>query len=73
MTEERIAELLKFKTRNYADCPPQTAEQLRKFHPRYPEFIRLDQDIFAWLRQTDTNYEEKANTILRQAMASVVH
>jgi len=70
MTDERINELLNFKTRDFTDCSPQTAEQLRKFHPRYPAVIGLDADIFAWLSSIDSNYQLKANTILRDVMTS---
>ena len=37
MTDERIAELQNFKTKDFTDCPVQTPEQLREFKPKYPE------------------------------------
>jgi len=37
MSNERIAELQNFKTKDYTDCPVQTPEQLREFKPKYPE------------------------------------
>jgi uncharacterized protein (DUF4415 family) len=69
MTEERIAELLNFKTTDFTDCPVQTREQLRSFRPRYAGFIHLDADILVWLQGEDPNYQNKANSILRHAMA----
>jgi uncharacterized protein (DUF4415 family) len=69
MTEERIAELQNFKTTDFTDCPVQTREQLRSFRPRYAGFIRLDADILVWLQGEDSNYQNKANSILRHAMA----
>jgi hypothetical protein len=35
MSDERIAELQNFKTKDFADCPIQTMEQLKEFTPRY--------------------------------------
>jgi len=40
MSNERIAELNKFKTRDFADCPVQTPEQLQEFKPKYPDALR---------------------------------
>jgi hypothetical protein len=37
MSDERIAELQNFKTKNFTDCPIQTAEQLQEFKPKYPD------------------------------------
>jgi hypothetical protein len=37
MTDERIAELQNFKTKDYSDCPAQTPEQLKEFKPKYPD------------------------------------
>ena len=37
MSDERIAELQNFKTKDFTDCPPQTPEQLQEFKPKYPE------------------------------------
>ena len=37
MSDERIAELKNFKTKDFNDCPVQTLEQLREFKPKYPE------------------------------------
>jgi hypothetical protein len=36
MSDERIAELQNFKTKNYSDCPVQTQDQLQEFKPKYP-------------------------------------
>jgi len=36
MSDERIAELQNFKTKDYSDCPVQTQEQLQEFKPRPP-------------------------------------
>jgi len=79
MSDERIAELKNFRTKNYNDCPIQTEEQLEKFKPKYPDArlykpikqvvqIRLDADILEWLKQAGPGYQTRANAILRQAM-----
>ena len=79
MSDKRIAELKKFKTKNYDDCPIQTKEQLQEFKPKYPDpglykpikktvQIRLDADIIEWLKQDGSGYQTRANSILRQAM-----
>jgi len=79
MSNERIAELNKFKTRDFADCPVQTLEQLQEFKPKYSDArlykplkktvqIRLDADVLEWLKQAGPGYQTRANAILRQAM-----
>jgi uncharacterized protein (DUF4415 family) len=79
MSDERIAELQNFETKNYSDCPIQTEEQLMEFKPKYPDArlyrpikktvqIRLDADVLEWLKQTGSGYQTRANAILRQAM-----
>ena len=37
MSDERIAELQDFQTKNFTDCPVQTPEQLQEFKPKYPD------------------------------------
>ena len=37
MSNERMAELKNFKTKDFTDCPVQTSEQLQEFKPKYPE------------------------------------
>ncbi|MDR3170895.1 MAG: hypothetical protein LBU17_04610 [Treponema sp.] len=37
MSDERIAELQNFQTKDFSDCPIQTPEQLQQFRPRYPD------------------------------------
>ena len=79
MSDERIAELQNFKTKDFTDCPIQTPEQLQEFNPKYPDArlykpikktvqIRLDADVLEWLKQTGPGYQTRANSILRQAM-----
>ena len=79
MSDERIAELKSFKTKNFTDCPIQTQEQLKEFKPKYPDArfykpvkqtvqIRLDVDVLEWLKQAGSGYQTRANAILRQAM-----
>jgi len=79
MSDERIAELQNFKTKDYTDCPIQTPEQLQEFKPKYPDArlykpvkktvqIRLDADVLEWLKHGGTGYQTRANSILRQAM-----
>jgi uncharacterized protein (DUF4415 family) len=79
MSDERIAELQDFKTKNYSDCPVQTDEQLQEFKPKYPDVrlykpikqvvqMRLDADVLEWLKQAGPGYQTRANAILRQAM-----
>jgi uncharacterized protein (DUF4415 family) len=79
MSDERIAELQNFKTKDFTDCPVQTPEQLKEFKPKYPDErlykpikktvqIRLDTDVLEWLKQAGPGYQTRANAILRQAM-----
>jgi len=79
MSDERIAELSKFKTKNFSDCPVQTPEQLKEFKPKYPDArlykpikktvqIRVDADVLEWLKEAGAGYQTRANSILRQAM-----
>ena len=79
MSNERIAELRNFKTKNFSDCPAQTPEQLREFQPKYPDMrlykpvkqtvqMRIDADILEWLKHDGPGYQTRANAILRQAM-----
>ena len=79
MTDERISELQNFQTKDFTDCPIQTAEQLLEFKPKYPDArlykpikktvqIRLDADVLEWLKQAGPGYQTRVNAILRQAM-----
>ena len=79
MSDERIAELKNFKTKDFTDCPVQTSEELKEFEPKYPDArlykpikktvqIRLDADVLEWLKQAGPGYQTRANAILRQAM-----
>jgi uncharacterized protein (DUF4415 family) len=79
MSDERIAELKNFKTKDFIACPVQTPEQLQEFQPKYPDMrlykpikktvqLRLDADVLEWLKQAGPGYQTRANTILRQAM-----
>ena len=79
LSDERIAELRGFKTKDYTDCPIQTEEQLKGFKPKYPDArlyrpikktvqIRLDADVLEWLKQAGSGYQTRANAILREAM-----
>ena len=79
MSDERIAELQSFKTKDFTDCPVQTPEQLQEFKPKYPDArlykpikktvqIRLDGDVLEWLKQEGPGYQTRVNAILRQAM-----
>jgi uncharacterized protein (DUF4415 family) len=77
MSDERIAELQNFQTKDFSDCPIQTREQLRQFRSRYPDEpmprkqvvqIHLDADVLEWLKQDGPGYQTRANAILRQAM-----
>jgi uncharacterized protein (DUF4415 family) len=79
MTDERIAELQNFETKDFSDCQEQTSEQLKESKPKYPDGrlyrpikktvqIRLDADVLAWLKQAGPGYQTRANAILRQAM-----
>jgi len=79
MSDERIAELLKFKAKDFTDCPVQTPEQLQEFKPKYPDArlykpikktvqMRLDADVLEWLKQAGPGYQTRANAILRQVM-----
>ena len=83
MSDERIAELQSFKTKDFTDCPVQTPEQLQEFKPKYPDArlykpikkvvqIRLDADVLEWLKQAGAGYQTRANSILRQAMLQSV-
>jgi len=79
MSDERIAELQNFKTRDFSDCPIQTPEQLKEFKPKYPDArlykpikqtvqMRIDADVLEWLKREGPGYQTRANAILRQAM-----
>jgi uncharacterized protein (DUF4415 family)/uncharacterized DUF497 family protein len=79
MTDERIAELQNFKTKNFSEVPVQTPKQLKEFKPKYPDArlykpvkttvqIRLDADVLEWLKHDGPGYQTRANAILRQAM-----
>ena len=79
MSDERIAELQNFKTKDFSDCPVQTKEQLLEFKPKYPDMrlykpikqtvqMRIDADILEWLKHEGPGYQTRANAILRQAM-----
>jgi len=50
MSNERIAELNNFVTKDFTDCPVQTPEQLREFKPKYPQLYRPTKKAaqFAW-------------------------
>ena len=37
ISDERIAELQSFKTKDFTDCPVQTPKQLQEFKPKYPD------------------------------------
>ena len=37
MSDERIAELQNFKTKDFSDCPIQTPEQIQEFKPKCPD------------------------------------
>jgi hypothetical protein len=37
ITDERIAELQNFKTKDFSGCPAQTPEQLKEFKPKCPD------------------------------------
>ncbi|MDR0722275.1 MAG: BrnA antitoxin family protein [Treponema sp.] len=79
MTDDRIAELQNFETKDFRDCPIQTPERLKAFKPKYADErlykpvkktvqMRLDEDVLEWLKQAGPGYQTKANIILRQAM-----
>jgi uncharacterized protein (DUF4415 family) len=70
MTDERIQELLQFKTKDYSDCPVLTEEQLKQFKPRYASLIPVDPDVLEWLKKSSEggDYQRKANAMLREAM-----
>jgi len=79
MSDERIAELQNFETKDFNDCPIQTQEQLQEFKPKYPDArlykpikkvvqLRLDADVLEWLKQAGPGYQTRANAVLRQAM-----
>jgi uncharacterized protein (DUF4415 family) len=79
MSDERIAELQNFKTKDFSECPVQTPEQLREFKPKYPDArlykpikqtvqMRIDADVLEWLKRDGPGYQTRANAILRQAM-----
>ena len=79
MSDERIAELQSFKTKDFSECPVQTPEQLREFKPKYPDTrlykpikqtvqMRIDADVLEWLKRDGPGYQTRANAILRQAM-----
>ncbi|MDR0555166.1 MAG: hypothetical protein LBG76_10285 [Treponema sp.] len=74
MTDERIDELLRFKTKDFTDCPVLTEEQLKEFKPRYANLLPLDSDVLEWLKRSseDGDYPWKANALLRNAMTAAL-
>ena len=77
LSPERIAEIKVFKTTNFSDCPVMTEEELKKLHPRHPEYfkprkqavqIRLDADVLAWFKAFGKGYQSKINAALRDVM-----
>jgi hypothetical protein len=74
MTDERIDELLRFKTKDYRDCPILSEEQLKKLKPRYSSFIPIDGDVLEWLKKnsTDGDFKRHANLMLREAMEAAL-
>ena len=77
LSPERIAEIKAFKNTNFSDCPVMTEEELKKLHPRHPEYfkprkqavqIRLDADVLAWFKGHGKGYQSKINAVLRDVM-----
>ena len=56
---------------DYSDIPPLTAKQLAQFErtPKKLVAVRLDADVFAWIRQFGPGYSTRINNVLRVVMS----
>ena len=77
LSPKRIAEIKAFKNTDFSDCPILTKEELKKLHPRHPEYfkpkkqavqIRLDADVLAWFKGYGKGYQSRINSVLREVM-----
>lgn len=59
MTDEEI---------DTSDIPPLTEEFLKRAKVRMPNGIRLDREVYLWLRRQGGDVSERINAILRQHM-----
>jgi uncharacterized protein (DUF4415 family) len=56
---------------NYSDIPALTEKQLAQFRrpPKKLVAVRLDADVFEWLRQYGAGYSTRINNVLRAVMS----
>jgi uncharacterized protein (DUF4415 family) len=56
---------------DYSDIPKLTDEQLAQFKrpPKKLVAVRLDADVFEWLRQYGAGYSTRINNVLRVVMS----
>ena len=55
---------------DYSDIPALTDKQLTQFKraPKKLVAVRLDADVFAWIRQFGAGYSTRINNVLREVM-----
>ena len=56
---------------DYSDIPALTEKQLAQFKraPKKLVAVRLDADVFAWIRKFGTGYSTRINNVLRVVMS----
>ena len=56
---------------DYSDIPALSAKQLTQFHrpPKKLVAVRLDADVFEWIRQFGAGYSTRINDVLRVVMS----
>jgi uncharacterized protein (DUF4415 family) len=71
MTDEDIAALQNFETKDFRDCPIQTPKQLKTFKPKSlmddkpvkkTVSMRLDEDVLEWLKQAGSSTPGKCHS-----------
>ena len=80
LTEERLNEIKNFQNTDFSDCPKQTKEELKQFHPYYELHttlqkhknhtvqVSIDSDIIEALQIETQEYQPRINAILRKAV-----
>ena len=74
------AEIKAFKNTDFSDCPELTDEQLAQMKPSHLRSmanykpvkkmisVRLDADVIEWLKSSGKSWQDRMNSILREAM-----
>ena len=76
---EDLERLNDFKNTDFSDCPKDTAAQLKLYKPWYEIHphgygqqkadmqTEIDDDLLAWLKQGEEDYQTRLNAVLRWA------